>query len=51
MVFVGGVIPSKDVPKLKELGVAGVFPGGTPLLRQFSFYSQFQKKDRRKPWL
>jgi len=30
-VFVGGVIPSKDIPKLKELGVEGVFPGGTPL--------------------
>lgn len=30
-VVVGGVIPSRDAPKLKELGVAGVFPGGTPL--------------------
>ncbi|MCS7280858.1 MAG: cobalamin B12-binding domain-containing protein [Desulfobacterota bacterium] len=30
-VFVGGVIPSKDIPKLKEMGVTGVFPGGTPL--------------------
>jgi methylmalonyl-CoA mutase C-terminal domain/subunit len=26
---VGGVIPSKDVPVLKGLGVDGVFPGGT----------------------
>jgi methylmalonyl-CoA mutase C-terminal domain/subunit len=30
-VFVGGVIPSKDIPKLKEMGVEGVFPGGTPI--------------------
>lgn len=30
MVVVGGVIPNRDVPKLKELGVKGVFPGGTP---------------------
>jgi methylmalonyl-CoA mutase C-terminal domain/subunit len=28
MVVVGGVIPSRDIPKLKEIGVAGVFPGG-----------------------
>jgi methylmalonyl-CoA mutase C-terminal domain/subunit len=27
-VVVGGVIPNRDVPVLKELGVAGVFPGG-----------------------
>ena len=26
---VGGVIPHRDVPKLKEMGVAEVFPGGT----------------------
>jgi len=26
---VGGVIPHQDVPKLKEMGVAEVFPGGT----------------------
>ena len=29
-VAVGGVIPKEDVVKLKELGVKGVFPGGTP---------------------
>ncbi len=32
-VVVGGVIPQRDVEPLKELGVAGVFPGGTPLPR------------------
>lgn len=30
MVVVGGVIPNQDVEKLKNQGVAGVFPGGTP---------------------
>jgi len=30
-VFVGGTIPDTDVAKLKDLGVAGVFPTGTPL--------------------
>ncbi len=29
-VVVGGVIPKQDIPKLRELGIAGVFPGGTP---------------------
>ena len=28
-VTVGGVIPKKDIPKLKEMGIEGVFPGGT----------------------
>ena len=37
MVFVGGVIPSRDVSKLKELGAAGVFPGGTPLAETIQF--------------
>jgi len=29
-VVVGGVIPKQDIPKLKALGIKGVFPGGTP---------------------
>jgi methylmalonyl-CoA mutase N-terminal domain/subunit len=29
-VVVGGVIPEPDIPVLKKLGVAAVFPGGTP---------------------
>ncbi len=28
LVVVGGVIPNKDIPVLKEMGVGGVFPGG-----------------------
>ena len=28
MVVVGGVIPTRDVQKLKDMGVKGVFPGG-----------------------
>jgi len=27
---VGGVIPHQDIPALKQMGVAEVFPGGTP---------------------
>ena len=29
MLVVGGVIPNKDVSALKDMGVDGVFPGGT----------------------
>jgi methylmalonyl-CoA mutase C-terminal domain/subunit len=28
-VVVGGVIPKQDVPALEEMGIKGVFPGGT----------------------
>ncbi len=29
LVVVGGVIPNKDIPVLKEMGVEGIFPGGS----------------------
>jgi methylmalonyl-CoA mutase C-terminal domain/subunit len=29
MVVVGGVIPDRDVPKLRDMGIKGVFPNGT----------------------
>ncbi len=29
VVVVGGVIPNKDIPVLEEMGVRGIFPGGT----------------------
>ena len=29
-VVVGGVIPARDFAAMKELGVEGIFPGGTP---------------------
>jgi len=31
LVLVGGVIPEGDIPRLKELGVAGVFTSGTSI--------------------
>lgn len=37
MVVVGGVIPNKDIPLLKELGVDGVFPGGSPFEEIINF--------------
>jgi methylmalonyl-CoA mutase C-terminal domain/subunit len=29
IVVVGGVIPTRDIPSLKEMGVGGIFPGGS----------------------
>ena len=29
LVVVGGVIPNKDTPLLKDIGVRGIFPGGS----------------------
>lgn len=43
-VFVGGVIPAKDILKLRDLGVAGVFPGGTPLSETIEFIKTYMKK-------
>ena len=31
LVVVGGIIPDVDAPKLKEIGVRGLFPPGTPM--------------------
>ena len=28
-VVIGGVIPKQDIPELKKVGIAAVFPGGT----------------------
>jgi len=40
IVVVGGVIPTKDIPILKEIGVTGVFPGGTPFEESIKFIKE-----------
>ncbi len=45
MIVVGGVVPGRDIPKLKELGVQGVFPGGTPFTEIVNFIYGHVKKD------
>lgn len=37
LVCVGGVIPSRDFEALRDLGVKGIFPGGTPLQKTIEF--------------
>ncbi|MCC7008418.1 MAG: cobalamin B12-binding domain-containing protein [Acidobacteria bacterium] len=36
-VLVGGIIPEADVPALKEIGVRGIFPPGTPMQQIIDF--------------
>jgi methylmalonyl-CoA mutase C-terminal domain/subunit len=40
MVVVGGVIPTRDIEKLKEMGVKGVFPGGVPFKEIVEFLKE-----------
>lgn len=40
LVLVGGIIPDVDVPKLKALGVAGVFLPGSPMQDIVDFIHQ-----------
>jgi len=40
IVVVGGVIPAKDIPVLEEIGVTGVFPGGTPFEESIRFIKE-----------
>ena len=37
LVIIGGIIPNVDIPKLKSLGVKGVFLPGTPMQEIVSF--------------
>ncbi len=37
LVITGGIIPQKDIPKLKEAGIARVFGPGTPVLEITNF--------------
>jgi len=43
-VLVGGVIPSRDIPVLKDMGIAGVFPGGSDIDAPAAFVREQLKK-------
>jgi methylmalonyl-CoA mutase C-terminal domain/subunit len=40
LVVIGGIIPDVDIPRLKELGVKGIFLPGTPMLEIIDFIQQ-----------
>ena len=37
LVVIGGIIPDVDIPKLKEIGVKGIFLPGTPMQKIVDF--------------
>src|SRR5579862_7258127 len=39
LVVIGGIIPDVDVPKLKEIGIRGIFQPGTPMQEIVDFIS------------
>jgi methylmalonyl-CoA mutase C-terminal domain/subunit len=41
LLIVGGVIPEDDVPELKKMGVAGVFPAGTSIRQVGDFIRSY----------
>jgi len=47
-VVVGGVIPDKDIPKLKEMGVIEVFPVGSRLEDIVKFFDKLAEEKTKK---
>ena len=39
LVVIGGIIPDVDIPKLKDMGVKGIFLPGTPMQDIIDFIS------------
>jgi methylmalonyl-CoA mutase C-terminal domain/subunit len=44
MVFAGGIIPDRDILKLKELGIAEIFPPGSSLVEIVDFVKAHIRK-------
>ena len=40
LVVVGGIIPDMDIPRLKEIGITGIFLPGTPMQDIIDFISR-----------
>ena len=45
LVFAGGIIPDPDIPRLKELGIAEIFPPGSSLDEIVAFVHSHVRKD------
>ncbi|MFQ5873343.1 MAG: cobalamin B12-binding domain-containing protein [Dehalococcoidia bacterium] len=46
LLLMGGIIPKKDIPRLKELGVAGVFGPGTYTTEIVRFIREWAAENR-----
>jgi methylmalonyl-CoA mutase C-terminal domain/subunit len=47
LVLIGGIIPDVDVPKLKDMGVKGIFLPGTPMQEIVDFINANVQKSSR----
>ena len=45
LVLVGGIIPEQDIPRLKDVGVRGVFLPGTPMQGIIDFIAAHVRRD------
>ena len=46
IVLVGGIIPDVDVPRLREIGIEGVFRPGTPMQAIVDFITSHVRSER-----
>lgn len=46
LVFMGGIVPTQDIPKMKEIGVSGIFLPGSSLEEIATFVRQNVKNKR-----
>src|SRR5216110_1867877 len=44
LVLIGGIIPAVDIPKLKEVGVKGIFLPGTPMQEIVEFIQKYVRE-------
>ena len=49
LVIVGGIIPDADIPRLREIGIEGVFQPGTSMQSIADFISTHVRADARPP--
>ena len=45
LLFAGGIIPDHDIPKLKEIGIAEIFPPGSSLDEIVTFVKTHVRRD------
>ncbi len=45
MVFAGGIIPDPDIPRLKAMGIAEIFPPGSSLVEIVNFVTNHVRRD------
>ena len=49
LVVVGGIIPDADIPRLREIGIEGVFQPGTSMQSIVDFITNHVRADTRPP--